>query len=63
MAKSYRVHMYSRPAVGRTFYDGVVSVLAENDDDAIQIAIDRAARVHGHYDWVVVKVERIMGGL
>jgi hypothetical protein len=56
--KDYRVWMHSRPAMGREFYEGKVDVRAENDEQAEEYAIQRAARVHGHRDWSVVKVER-----
>ena len=55
---SYRVWMHSRPAMCRTFYEGKVDVRAENDDEAIEVAISRAAGVHGHRDWKVERVER-----
>lgn len=53
----YRVWMHSRPAVCRTFYDGYVDVVADNYQDAVRWAIDRAARVHGHRDFIVDNVE------
>ena len=55
--RDYRVFMHSRPAMCRTFYDGKVDVRAESDDEAVEIAINRAARVHGHRDWVIEKIE------
>lgn len=56
--REYRVFMHSRPAMGRTFYDGKVDVRADDEDKAIEQAISRAARVHGHRDWKVERVER-----
>jgi len=55
--KSYRIHMHSRPAMGRTFYDGHVDVFAEDEDAATQAAIAKAARVHGHRDWIIEAIE------
>jgi len=60
MMKDYDVFMQSVPAVGRTFYDGKVSVRAETDDEAIEIAISKAAKVHGHRDWIVESCTRIL---
>lgn len=54
---SYRVWMHTKPAMCRTFYDGKVDVVAESADDAIEEAIRRAARTHGHRDFVVKSVE------
>lgn len=54
-----RVWMHSRPAMGRTFYDGKVDVEADDFDEAREAAISRAARIHGHRDWVVEKIESI----
>jgi hypothetical protein len=51
--------MHSRPAMGRAFYEGKVDVNAENFDDATEEAIRRAARVHGHRDWAVDKIESL----
>jgi len=57
----YRVWMRSRPAMGRTFYDGKVDVWAENDVEAEEEAVARAARVHGHRDWEIDRIERLAG--
>ena len=53
----FRVWMRSRPAMCREFYDGYVLVAAKNPDAAIEQAKDRAARTHGHRDWVVERVD------
>jgi hypothetical protein len=53
----YRVHMESRPAIGRTFYDGHVDVHANDEGQAIDEATAKAAKVHGHRDWHVIRVE------
>lgn len=53
----YRVWMHSRPAMCRTIYEGKVDVAAESMDEAIEEAISRAARVHGHRDWKIERVE------
>lgn len=55
----YRVWMHSRPAIGRTFYDGKVEVIADTVAEAIESAIDNAARVHEHRDWVIERIEVI----
>lgn len=57
----YRVWMHRKPAMCRTFYDGKVDVYADGYDQAVEEAIRRAARVHGHRDFVVEKVEPING--
>lgn len=53
----YRVWMHTKAAMCRTFYDGKVDVIAESANDAIDEAIRRAQRVHGHRDFVVKSVE------
>lgn len=55
---SYRVFMQSRPAMGRTFYEGHSDVFAPNDVVAESLAINKVARVHGHHDWIITKIER-----
>ena len=53
----YRVWMHTKPAMCRTFYDGKVDVVADSADDAIEEAIRRAARIHGHKEFVIKSVE------
>lgn len=53
----FRVWMHTKPAMCRTFYDGKVDVVADSADAAVDEAIRRAARVHGHRDFVVDKIE------
>ena len=53
----YRVWMYSRPAMCRTHYHGKVDVIADDEEQAIERAKTKAARVHGHRDWVIERVE------
>lgn len=55
----YRVWMRTKPAMCRSFYDGKVDVRADSYDDAVEEAIRRAARVHGHRDFVIEKVEAL----
>lgn len=55
---TYRVWMHSRAAMCRSYYEGKIDVAAESEDRAVEIAINRAARVHGHRDWVVDRIER-----
>lgn len=56
--KSYRVWMHSKPAMARTYYRGKVDVHgAPSVEAAVEEAIRRAARVHGHRDWIVEWVE------
>jgi|GEM_PF-4258832 len=52
-----KVHMHSRPAMCRTFYDGSVTVEADTFDEARERAIDKVAPVHGHRDWIIEKME------
>ena len=53
----YRVWMYSRPAMCREHYHGKVDVVADDEEQAIERAKAAAARVHGHCDWVIERVE------
>ena len=53
----YRVWMYSRPAMCRTYYHGKVDVIADDEEQAIERAKTEAARVHDHRDWVIERVE------
>lgn len=53
----YRVWMYSRPAMCRTYYHGKVDVIADDEEQAIERAKTEAAQVHDHRDWVIVRIE------
>jgi hypothetical protein len=53
----YRVWMHTKAAMCRTFYDGKVDVTADCPSAAVEEAIRRAARVHGHRDFVVKNIE------
>lgn len=55
--KRYRVWMSTVPAMCRTYYDGKVDVVADSYDEAVEEAIRRAAKVHGHSEFNVKKVE------
>lgn len=57
--KKYRVQMHTKAAMGRTFYSGKVDVGADDAEAAINEAIRRAARVHGHRDFIVKSVELV----
>ena len=53
----YRVWMYSRPAMCREHDHGKVDVADDDTQQAIERAKAQAARVHGHRDWVIERVE------
>ncbi len=64
MIKEYRVILHSRPASGRDFKEGTITVNAENEQEAINRAIEQM--VYGSMNlrdlyprstWVVEKVE------
>lgn len=41
----------------REYYHGKVDVVADDEEQAILRAKTEAARVHGHRDWVIERVE------
>ena len=49
--------MCSRPAIGREHDHGKVDVADDDTQQAIERAKAQAARVHGHRDWVIERVE------
>ena len=51
--------MCSRPGMGREYDDGYVLVTAETPEAASERAKDRAHRVHGHRDWVALRVDAL----
>ncbi|MGE3738209.1 MAG: hypothetical protein AB7I59_01725 [Geminicoccaceae bacterium] len=53
----YRVWMYSRPAMCREHYRGKVDVVTDDQEQATLRAKAQAARVHGHHDWVIERIE------
>ena len=53
----YRVWMSSRPTICREHYHDKVDVVADDEEPAIERAKTAAARVHGHRDWVIERVE------
>lgn len=52
-----RVWIHSWPAMGREHYRGKVDVIADDTEPAIERDKAQAARVHGHHDWVIERVE------
>ena len=53
----YRIWMHSRPALGRSFYEGKVDVTADSVEDAIEGAITHSSWTHGHRDWKIERIE------
>ena len=53
----HRVWMCSRPAIGREHDHSKVDVADDDTQQAIERAKAQAARVHGHRDWVIERVE------
>ena len=49
--------MCSRPAICREHGHGKVDVADDDTQQAIERAKAQAARVHGHRDWVIERVE------
>lgn len=56
----FEVYLHSKPSPGRTFYQGKVSVFAEDSDDAKNRAVHDLAkgnfRDYGLDAWVIEKV-------
>lgn len=61
MTTRYRVHLHSKPAVGLTFYEGYVDVLADSADQAPDAAMAKLRRTafpdRTPNDWRVVAVD------
>lgn len=54
---SFTVWTHSRPGIGRTYYEGKVDVRATDQEQAISVALGRLARIYGHRDWHIDRVD------
>lgn len=60
---NYRVYLHSTPSPGMEYYDGYVDVVADDEEQAVDRAMDKLSRTsfpdRNRSCWRVDRVERI----